>query len=29
VLEEEFEHNRYADRDLAVIESRAGGGRLQ
>jgi uncharacterized damage-inducible protein DinB len=25
VLEEEFEHNRYADRDLAVLESRAGG----
>jgi hypothetical protein len=24
VLEEEFEHNRYADRDLAVLESRAG-----
>jgi hypothetical protein len=25
VLEEEFEHDRYADRDLAVLESRAGG----
>jgi hypothetical protein len=25
VLEEEFEHNRYADRDLTVIESRAEG----
>jgi hypothetical protein len=24
VLEEEFEHDRYADRDLAVLESRAG-----
>jgi hypothetical protein len=24
VLEEEFEHHRYADRDLAVLESRAG-----
>jgi hypothetical protein len=24
VLEEEFEHHRYADRDLAVIESRTG-----
>ena len=27
VLEEEFEHDRYADRDLAVLESRAGGDR--
>jgi hypothetical protein len=27
VLEEEFEHNRYADRDLAVLESRTGGDR--
>jgi hypothetical protein len=25
VLEEEFEHDRYADRDLVVLESRAGG----
>jgi hypothetical protein len=25
VLEEEFEHHRYADRDLAVLEARAGG----
>jgi uncharacterized protein YjbI with pentapeptide repeats len=28
VLEEEFEHHRYADRDLAVLEFRAGGDRL-
>jgi hypothetical protein len=27
VLEEEFEHHRYADRDLAVLESRAGSDR--
>jgi uncharacterized damage-inducible protein DinB len=27
VLEEEFEHHRYADRDLAVLEARAGGDR--
>ena len=27
VLEEEFEHDRYADRDLAVLERRAGGDR--
>jgi hypothetical protein len=27
VLEEEFEHGRYANRDLAVLESRAGGNR--